>query len=190
MTESNFRKELRDAVAVRKAGYAKMMEQLVAYRGFAEPLSLDEPLSANKSVSVTTAFWLDAKWEQHKKVLDAFERFDLDPTNPWHWRLLIEAFVEVGLKEPGPKTKTVGNKYSELPMHIQQLKHQYPNLRSYTAIARRLISDKRFKRKYADVKLRTLRNHVSAMDWGSIEDTLREIRESIKDRFESDKGDA
>ncbi|TYL92728.1 hypothetical protein FXB40_23850 [Bradyrhizobium rifense] len=184
MTESNFSKELKDAVALRKVGY-EQMEKLASKIPTRRPLSLDEPLSANKSLFVATAFWLDPKWEQHQKVLDAFERFQLNPQNPWHWRLFIEAFIEVGLKGPGPKTKTVANKYSQLPEHIDELKREDPNLTSATEIARRLISGKRFKKRYAHITLRTLRSHVRALDWGSLEDNLREIRKAVTENVAS-----
>ncbi|MET4320319.1 hypothetical protein [Bradyrhizobium sp. RT5a] len=184
MTESNFSKELKDAVAVRKMSYENI-QKLASRIPTSEPLLLDEALSANKSVSVQTAFWLDAKWEHHKKMLEAFRRFQLDPEKPWHWRLLLESFIEVGLKGPGPKTKTVRNKYTELPGHIEQLKREHPNLKSSTAIAKRLISDKRFKKTYADIELRTLRGHVSALDWGSLEDHLGEIRKAFTENVAS-----
>ena len=178
MTESNFSKKLTEAIAVRKVGYEKM-QKLAGKVPTTEPLSLDEPLSANKSVSVKTAFWLDAKWEHHKKILDAFRRFQLDPENPWHWRLLLESFIEVGLKGPGPKTKLVRNKFSELPEHITRLRREDPNLKSHSEIARRLRSDKRYKTLYKPVAPRTLRGHVGALDWGSVEELLREAAESV-----------
>ncbi|MEH2489465.1 hypothetical protein [Bradyrhizobium sp. AZCC 2230] len=184
MTESNFSRDLKVAVALHKVGY-EQMEKLASKIPTRKPESLDEPLTANKSIFVATAFWLDPKWEQHKKVLDAFERFQLDPKNLWHWRLLIEAFIEVGLKGPGPKTKTVANKYSQLPMHIDELKREDSNLKSSTEIARRLISGKQFKKRYAHIKLRTLRSHVRTLDWGSLEDNLREMQKAITENAAS-----
>ncbi|WP_338834085.1 hypothetical protein [Bradyrhizobium septentrionale] len=173
MTESNVLRELTEAVNLRKVGYAKV-EKLTTERGLTKQLSLDEPLSANKSASVQLAFWLDARWEVHKPLLEAFRRFQLDPDKPSHWRLLLESFVEVAMKRPGPKNKLVRNKYAELSHHVAQLKHEDRNLESDSEIARRLKSDKRFKAHYSSIALRTLRGHVHALYWGSFEENFRE----------------
>ncbi|MCP1848368.1 MULTISPECIES: hypothetical protein [unclassified Bradyrhizobium] len=109
----------------------------------------------------------------------SFSRFELDPNNPWHWRLLLESFVEVGMKGPGPRKKLVHIKYFHLSEHVAELMRDR-HLKTHIEIARRLKSDKRFKAQYSSITLRTLRSHVASLDFGSFEENFRELQRMMK----------
>jgi hypothetical protein len=78
----------------------------------------------------------------------AFKTCDLDPERPLHWRVLLEALVEICFQVGGAPEKWTWERFFDLGLDIQSVWNLDGKRNSDAAIARRLKASKSLRSKY------------------------------------------
>lgn len=154
--ESNFADEVRRLVSVRKrvievAEVAVREEGSTNNRGIADTI-------VNAGIT-KHALTLDALDPADRLLRDVFAFCALDPINPWHWRILLEATIEVTFKKSGAREKWDDGALFELMMDVRELKRIDPSATTDEKVAELLKKREPFKSKYG-MKLSYLRKLV------------------------------
>jgi hypothetical protein len=154
--ESNFAEEVR-----RLAGPMKIAVEV------AESAARQENAEKNQGIartiidvaSVKYALKIDELDPAHDLLRNAFAFCELDADNPRHWRILLQATMEVAFKKSGAHEKWDDGAFFELKMDINELKRLEPSATTDEKVAALLKKREPFKSKYT-MKLGYLRKLV------------------------------
>jgi hypothetical protein len=91
---------------------------------------------------------------------DVFVFCSLQPDNPWHWRILLEAITEVAFKKSGAHEKWNEASLFELQRDIQELQKHESLANNNSKIAAALKRSPQFKSKYKDFDTDYLRKLI------------------------------
>jgi hypothetical protein len=154
--ESNFADEVRRLVSVRKrvievAEFAVRQESSTKNRSIAD--------SILKAAMALNALTLGAVDPADRLLGDVFAFCALDPMNPWHWRILLEATIEVTFKKSGAREKWGEGALFELMIDVRELKRIDPSATTEKKVAELRKKKEPFKSKYV-MKLGYLRKLV------------------------------
>jgi len=95
-------------------------------------------------------------------VIAVFEASGLDPTRPLHWKVLFGALIETGFKRNGGRpTEWDELAYYDFFTDIKKLQVLQPSLDDDSKIAKGLLENKAFAKRYRDRKVDYLRKKVA-----------------------------
>jgi hypothetical protein len=154
--ESNFAEEVRRLVKPMKM--AVEVAESAAHQENAEK-NQGIPGAIIDAARVKYALKIDEFDPAHGLLRDTFALCALDPNNPWHWRILLQATTEVAFKRSGAYEKWDEGAFFELSMDIQELKRLEPSATTDEKVAALLKKREPFKSKYT-MKLGYLRKLV------------------------------
>lgn len=106
------------------------------------------------------ALTLDPVAPHDRLLREVFAFCALDATDPWHWRILLEATIETDFKRSGAHEKWDEGALFELQMDIRELQKKYPSAQKNNKIAQLLKKTKPFESKYGEKELAYLRKLV------------------------------
>jgi hypothetical protein len=142
--ESNFADEVRRLVSVRK----KIIE--------VSDTAVQQEWSSNGEIAETIlkfgmtkhALTLDNVDPADRLLRAVFAFCDLDSGNPWHWRILLEATIEVTFKKSGAREKWDDGALFELLMDVREVRRLNPSAKTDQRIAELLKKKEPFMSKY------------------------------------------
>jgi hypothetical protein len=143
--ESNFADEVRRLVSVRKKA-TDVSEAAVRQQQSAENQGIaDSILSAGIAKHALT---LDAVDPADRLLRDVFAFCALDPTSPWHWRILLEVTIEITFRRSGNREKWNDGAFFELMMDVREVKRLDPSATTDKRVAEFLKKKNPFASKY------------------------------------------
>ena len=154
--ESNFADEVRQLVNVRKNVF-EVADAAMRQGRSVEDQNIDEVFLTASMANL--ALTLDAVDPADRLLREVFAFCALEPLNPWHWRILLEATIEVAFKKSGAHEKWNDGAFFELMMDVQELKRLDPSAKTHQRIAELLKKREPFKSKYT-MKIGYLRKLV------------------------------
>jgi hypothetical protein len=125
-------------------------------------------------------------------IREAFDRFDLDPANPFAWRLLLHVFADTHfgprITAAGAPKKWTDVTWCELLSDFDQVKARNPNA-SDTAICKFLKNDPAFGNRYAKVSAATIRRNLQPARSPGYNETLKMVADAYVEIDERVGGD-
>ena len=185
--ESKFAKEVREATIELRIVYEVALPHVIGSPGVLNKFRSMQARGFSEQEAENLTFLkgflaLDPKDEEQARLKDLFEFCNLDAGKMAHWRVLLQAITNTGLKGPGAPPTLTDAFFYELLNDIRALRLKRPNLKTNSEIATFLLRDSPFKGKYDVYKNDYLRKLV-----GTAQDPKRNKAESLSDeKFRDD----
>ena len=119
-----------------------------------------DPMAWLNALSVPSAFAIDGNQPSERLLCEVFMQCELEPSNPRHWRILVDALVNQCFRTAGAPQKWTEVQLFNLLCDIREVQKRSPKMKGNAQLAKLLSSKQPYKEKYSKYDGNTLRKLV------------------------------